>query len=227
MWNSIFALMEQLHQEELVRMIRLGENLHQDFKFAVTDSRKIARSLSAFSNTKGGRLLIGVKDNGRIIGISSDEEYYMVESAAKIFCRPEISFTPKIWRYEGKTVLEITIQESKGKPHYVLESDGSKNAFVRVKDQNIKANEVLKKVWELKKQNKNRFVRYSQAEESLFSILQHSESISLSQFKKRARLSHSVAVKTLANMLIFDLIGMEIEENFTVFFLKPNSMKFV
>ena len=40
--------------------IEEGEHQQQDFKFEVSDSRKIARTLSAFANTDGGRLLIGV-----------------------------------------------------------------------------------------------------------------------------------------------------------------------
>ncbi|WP_292288915.1 RNA-binding domain-containing protein [Marivita sp.] len=48
------------------QLIREGEHQKQDFKFAVNDARKIARSLVAFANTDGGKLLIGVKDNGVI-----------------------------------------------------------------------------------------------------------------------------------------------------------------
>jgi len=44
------------------------------------------------------------------------------------------------------------------KPHYVLESDGRKIAYVRVNDQNIKANDVIRKVWELKKQKEGKTV---------------------------------------------------------------------
>ena len=51
------------------QLITEGEHVHQDFKFAISDARKIAKSLSAFANTGGGRLLIGVKDNGKIAGI--------------------------------------------------------------------------------------------------------------------------------------------------------------
>lgn len=53
----------------LQQLIAEGEHQQQDFKFEISDARKIARSLSAFSNTDGGRLLIGVKDNGRIAGV--------------------------------------------------------------------------------------------------------------------------------------------------------------
>ena len=63
-------------------LIAEGEHQQQDFKFEISDARKIAKSLSAFANTEGGRLLIGVKDNGKIAGIRSDEEKYMMEAAA-------------------------------------------------------------------------------------------------------------------------------------------------
>jgi len=212
-----------LHQTEILKLIRMGENIHQDFKYAITDSRKIARSLSAFANTEGGSLLIGVKDNGKIAGVRSDEEYYMAESAAKIFCRPEISFNTKIWKYEGKTVLEVKVPESNFKPHYVVEADGSKTAFIRVDDQNIRANQVIRKVWEIKKQKTNRLVRYSRAEESLFRILGEKDYISLNYFKKKAMLSHSIAVRTLANMIVFGVIDIEISEHHTNYFLKNDN----
>ena len=66
----------------LEKLISEGEHVHQDFKFAISDARKIAKSLSAFANTEGGRLLVGVKDNGKIAGVRSEEELYMIEAAA-------------------------------------------------------------------------------------------------------------------------------------------------
>ena len=67
-------------------LIAEGENQQQDFKYEISSICKIARSLSAFSNTDGGRLLIGVKDNGKIAGVQSDEEMYMVEAAGALYC---------------------------------------------------------------------------------------------------------------------------------------------
>ena len=69
-------------------LIEQGEHQQLDFKFEVSDSKKIARTLSAFANTDGGRLLIGVKDNGNISGVRSEEEYYMIEAASKMYTRP-------------------------------------------------------------------------------------------------------------------------------------------
>ncbi|MDA3865584.1 MAG: putative DNA binding domain-containing protein, partial [Salinivirgaceae bacterium] len=43
----------------LYQLIAQGEHQQQDFKFCINDSRKIAKSLVAFANTDGGRLLVG------------------------------------------------------------------------------------------------------------------------------------------------------------------------
>ena len=77
-------------------LIAEGEHQQQDFKFEISDARKIARTFSAFANTDGGKLLVGVKDNGRIAGIRSEEEMYMVETAAQLYCIPEIKYTMQV-----------------------------------------------------------------------------------------------------------------------------------
>ena len=48
----------------LLSLIREGEHQQQDFKYRVADACKLAKSVSAFANTDGGRLLIGVRDDG-------------------------------------------------------------------------------------------------------------------------------------------------------------------
>ncbi len=84
--KDIKAIKGRYYVHELVEQ---GEHVNQDFKFAVSDPRKIARSISAFANHSGGHLLIGVKDNGVIAGVrTADEEIYVVEQAAERYCRP-------------------------------------------------------------------------------------------------------------------------------------------
>ncbi|MCK7530152.1 MAG: ATP-binding protein [Marinilabiliales bacterium] len=73
-------------------LIQLGENQRLDFKFEISDAKKMARTFSAFANTDGGKLLIGVKDNGRITGIRSEEEIYMAESSAHLYCKPAVEY---------------------------------------------------------------------------------------------------------------------------------------
>ena len=50
-------------------LINEGEHQQQDFKYRVSDAMKLAKSVSAFANTDGGRLLIGVRDDGHMSAI--------------------------------------------------------------------------------------------------------------------------------------------------------------
>lgn len=187
-------------------LISEGEHQQQDFKFGITDSRKIARSLVAFANTDGGRLLIGVKDNGVVAGVRSEEEYYMIESAAQLYSRPEIPFESKVWKEEGKTVLEVWVPPSPARPHFVKEEGGIWQAYVRSKDENIQADEVLIAVWQKMKQKKGALIRYTKIEEELFRLFQSKDKITLSDFRKSARISSKEAVDTLANLIVLRVI---------------------
>ncbi len=167
-------------------LIVRGEGQQLDFKFEISDSRKIARTLVAFANTDGGKLLVGVKDNGMIAGIRSDEEYFMVEGAASMYCRPEVKFSTREWTIDGKLVLEITVEKSSLKPHYAPDKDGNYKVFVRVADQNLLANRVLLQVWKHRKQGSAVKIRYREQEELLMHYLQDNGFITLSGFMRIA-----------------------------------------
>ena len=146
--------MKQQDDTSFIRsLIAEGEHVWQDFKFEVSDSRKIARSLSAFANTDGGRLLIGVKDNGRIAGVRSEEEMYMVEAAARVYCTPEVEVEMRVYRPEGRSVLIASVEPAPRKPVMVKEEGGRKLAYVRIADENILASPVHIGVWRCEADN--------------------------------------------------------------------------
>ena len=99
-----------MERNYIKNLIAQGEHLHLDFKFEISDARKIARSLVAFANTSGGRLLVGVKDNGVIAGVRSEEETYMIETAAHVFCKPEVNFVANTHLVDGRTVVEVIVE---------------------------------------------------------------------------------------------------------------------
>ena len=134
----------------LEKMIAEGEHLHQDFKFFLSDARKIARSVAAFANTDGGRLLIGVKDNGKIVGIKNEEDIHMIEAAAQVFCKPEVDYEPRIWEYGTKQVLEVWIAPSARAPHTAPDEGGNRQVYIRKADENKVASAVEKHYLELK-----------------------------------------------------------------------------
>ena len=162
---------QQTDTDYLHMLIAQGEHQQQDFKFEISDARKIARSLSAFANTDGGRLLVGVKDNGRLAGIRSEEEQYMIEAAAQLYCKPAVEYSCQSVHAEGKTILIVNIPETPDKPVYALDETGRALAYVRVKDENILATPVHLLVWREQERPCGELTCYTEREERLLHTL--------------------------------------------------------
>lgn len=134
--------------KRLQKMVAEGEHTRQDFKYAISDARKIARSLSAFANCNGGRLLIGVKDNGAIAGVRNEEDIYVVELAAHRYCHPPQKVTFTALRDGEHHVIVAEIEAAERRPVFVVESDGRHRAYFRVHDQNIAAHPLMVRAWQ-------------------------------------------------------------------------------
>lgn len=203
----------------LHKLIQEGEHQKQDFKYCINDSKKIAKSLVAFANTEGGRLLIGVKDNGRIAGVRTDEEFYMVESAAKIYSDPPIDFSTMQWQHEGKTVLEITVEPSGKKPHFAKDHTGKWLAYIRIDDENFLAHKIQIEVWKKQHRANGIYISYSEDEKFLVDHLRKNPSITFSKFVRRAQITRQKAEEILSNFIILDLIKLNTTCEGTVFVL--------
>lgn len=119
-------------------MIEEGEHVCQDFKYTINDPVKIARTLSAFANNRGGRLLIGVDDNGRIRGVRNEEDIYVVDAAANVYCTPPCKVEYTAFKDSGgATVIRAEIAADSRKPCFVKEAPGKLKAYYRVDDENL------------------------------------------------------------------------------------------
>jgi len=203
-------------------MIAEGEHQRQDFKYCINDSRKIARSMVAFANTDGGRLLLGIRDNGSVAGIQSDEEYYMAEAAAKLYSKPSINFQTVQWQIDGKSVLEIVVPKRDDIPYLAQNEDGKWMVYIRKDDQNIVAPAILLKVWEQQKSPLGVHIRFSDEEKRLLSLLESNQNLSLNQFSRQAKLPRWKAERLLVNLIVTGVVGMKISVTGTYFFLRDD-----
>jgi len=201
------------------KLILQGEGTTLDFKKTITSTEKIAKSLVAFANNKGGQLLIGVADDGSIKGVKSeDEERYMINKAAHQFCKPAIEPSFEEIYIDDKLVLVVKIQESDTKPHYALDDQKKWWVYFRVKDKSILASKIIVDV--LKKYNKDtgQLIAYTDQEKTLFKYLGEEGRITLKQFSKLIRTSNRQAQKILVGLILSGLLlphTSEKEEYFT------------
>ena len=153
----------------VLKLIEQGEHITQDFKLRVDDPIKIAKTLSAFANTEGGRMLIGVRDSGVVAGCNVEEECHMIQVASEMYCKPSVNFEIQVWKVDYKSVLEVTISKSNDRPHFVQDNNGAWQAYLRRADKVNKASPVIVKVWQYEMRHNSSEFRYDHFVCKLFS----------------------------------------------------------
>lgn len=201
-------------------LIAEGEHQQQDFKFEISDARKIAKTLSAFANTDGGRLLIGVKDNGKIAGVRSAEEKYMIEAVATLYCSPPVECRMQTYLVEGKSVLLVQVDESPHKPVCAKDESGKALAYLRIRDENILATPVHLRVWQQSGSPQGELLEFTGREQLLLNLLQENEYLSLNRYCRLARLSRRAAEHLLARLVRYGIIEPVFENHKFHFRLK-------
>ena len=191
------------------KMIAEGEHQTQDFKMRVDDAQKIARTIVAFANTDGGRLLIGVKDNGAITGVNQEEEYHMIDLACQSHCKPAVPFEIQVWKAEGRSILEVRIPRSAQRPHFCEDEQGQWRAYLRREDRIHRASPVQVKVWQYEMRTDRSEFRYDQYIGKLFASWRLGKELNFRQVARKARLSFSDAEDLLCLLIVWGIIRWE------------------
>lgn len=192
----------------LLGLIAQGEHQQQDFKYKVQDAVKLSHSVSAFANTDGGRLLIGVRDDGNISGVRSEEEIYMMHAAAYKYCRPESKISFETFHADGKTVVIATIPPSTRKPIFAIDEDGRKVAYVRIADENIIASPVLLEIWH-QEQMPQTMMHYTDTEQKFIEVMRENPQSTLNRLIRISRQGRHHVIGTLARLIRFGVAKWE------------------
>ena len=105
---------------ELIELTGRGEDSRTQFKQTVTNPESLAGDLVAFSNSKGGRIIIGVNDQGTVVGLSTDDIRrinQLVSNTATNCVRPSVNPTTENVAVGGVLVMVVTVQEGISKPY--------------------------------------------------------------------------------------------------------------
>ncbi|MCR9062779.1 MAG: ATP-binding protein [Cytophagales bacterium] len=205
--------------KELSKLVLNGEGDHLEFKLKSNHPEKIIREMVAFANTSGGKLLIGVNDNGELIGLSyADEDEYVLEKALKNGIEPALNYKlEKVRLPEGKEVLVFNIPKGTERPYYILGDNGTKKVYVRVADKSIQASKEAREI--LKGYTKNKSLRftYGDKETHLMKYLSENLKVTVSEFAKLVNIPKKNASRTLILLVLTNVLGInykEIEDEF-------------
>lgn len=194
---------------ELKRRIAEGEGAQLDFKFRIDDQKKIARTLAAFANSEGGSLLVGVKDSGKVAGCNPEEEFYMVEGASQVFCRPEVKFESKVIQEGHHLVMEVVVPKSDIK-HKAQDEEGGWKLYHRLEDQTLLANKVTFLLWRYEKEGKKKAESFTPELKELLMLIEELQPVSISKLFRASRLPKNQVIEHIATLVYWEIIDREI-----------------
>jgi len=188
---------------EVMAMIEEGEGLLVEFKRKVSSAEKIAKEMIAFANTRGGVMLFGVDDDKSIVGVESEKsELADITYAAVHLCDPPLKHEATIFSIDGRDVICINIFESEHKPHFFIDGDDERKAYVRVGEKSVQASKEMVRV--LKHQyGASEPVRLviGEAERRLFTWFERNERITVKEYAKLINVSERRASRLLVRLV--------------------------
>jgi len=185
------------------KWIEDGEGARIDFKTSISSLPKIAKSLVAFANSRGGRIVVGVEDKGAVLGVDVEGEKYQLEMAAERYTRPRVEMRFEELRYMDKVILVAEVAESKTKPHFALNKIGEERLLIRQLDKCVSPDPLVKDVLLSGKMNNlHRTGSYHRAKRNLIHYLKDHREISITTYQEQNELSETSAQRVLIDFLM-------------------------
>ena len=115
-------------EESLENLIKGGESETLEFKEKMPDRLAIAKAISAFANSGGGRLLIGVNDSGQLIGCELEKLADKFTDIVHAHCDPAPPFSTALVTIRDTNIVVVGVEEGDNKPYFVKDQ----GIYVRV-----------------------------------------------------------------------------------------------
>lgn len=207
-----------MNHKDIDVFLEEGEGFQVEFKRKVSSPEKIARTLVAFANTKGGTIIFGVDDDKSVVGIDSEKsEVELIRAAGTLYCDPIIEPMVDIVPYKGMDVVVVTVEESAEKPHYLIDGNGGREeeskAMIRVNDKTLVASKEVVKILESENPDSPplRFA-IGDSERRLLEYLDRNERITVKEFSKLINVSLRRASRVLIALVRAGLLRIHTHE---------------
>jgi len=188
---------------ELSQLVTLGEGQHLEFKKRVPAPERITKEVIAFANTGGGRLLLGIDDDGTVVGVKdAAEEEYVLQEALDRHSGPPVPFTTeRLPVTKKRNVIVVHVPISARKPHFLIDAkNGARTAYVRIEDMSVEASPEAVRLMKAQQHPVDVLFEFGEKEQTLMRYLDSYGRISVSQFASLANISPQAASQTLVLM---------------------------
>ena len=131
-----------------IEEILAGESQNVEFKVErPKDYRKYMKTVIAFANGKGGRLIFGVEDQTRrVVGIPEETVFQEMDAIANAIsdsCEPTIIPDIYLQTVEGKTIIVAEISPGRQRPYYIKADGVTDGVYIRISGTSRKADRTV------------------------------------------------------------------------------------
>lgn len=125
-------------------LLSQSEGKTLEFKRDLSSPKGLMKTLVAFSNTAGGRVIVGIDDYKRVVGVERplDEEERLCSLIADSI-KPRLVPNVELVTVEGKTLLIVEVFLSNSRPHYLAVEGPDQGVYVRLGSSNRQADREL------------------------------------------------------------------------------------
>lgn len=122
-----------MKRSDLLELVAGGENSGVEFKRDDVRPEQLAREVVALANFQGGRILLGVEDDGAVTGIRREDlERWVMDSVFGHLVHPMmLPFYEEVPVDDARRVAVVTVTQGATKP-YVVRYRGREDIYVRV-----------------------------------------------------------------------------------------------
>ena len=205
---------------DVKRLAGMGEGRTLEFKNRVPRPERIAREVIALANTDGGTVLVGVDDDGTVLGVKdAQEEFFALQTALddRILPPVDLRFEPvRISR--TREVLVVHVPASAARPHVLRpdrKPDGTlpkQRAFVRVADQSVEASREAVALMKAEGRGDAVTFTFGDAERRLLEYLDRHEQITVREYARMNKMPPWKASKALVMLARAGIVALQSRE---------------
>ena len=139
----VYRLHSRIHSMDLVTLLHSEESKTLEFKANTGPKEGILKTIVAFANTSGGRLLIGVEDQSkRVCGVEfPKKEEEKLSNLISDSISPNLVPSIEIISFRKLSLISIRVFPSNTRPHFIRSLGDKKGVYIRIGSTNRPADD--------------------------------------------------------------------------------------
>ena len=190
----------------------LTVNQQQDRIISSFEEIEFARKITSLNNTSGGKLLIGINEKGKVIGVYPKDELENIPVVLANFCSNILHYSSETIEIKNKLIVVLTIEKTR--KIAALTCDNSYKNYFRIDTTICIANKIIEKLWRYEREVSPVAPSTLEEQEIVFS---EANNHTLSQIYTYTKLSKSVVDITISWLLYSKKIQMTFQDKYIIY----------